>query len=40
MMDRFTNQLTSEVLEAEILGLFATPTIVTPFPKHNNYMWE
>ena len=40
MMDRFTNSVTSEVLEVETLGLFATPTIVTPFPKHKNYKWE
>tara|TARA_B000000441_G_C21738579_1_gene351844 strand:+ start:135 stop:809 length:675 start_codon:yes stop_codon:yes gene_type:complete len=40
MMDRFTNSVTNEVLEVETLGLFATPTIVTPFPKHKNYKWE
>ena len=40
MMDRFTNQLTSEILEAECLELFPTPAIVTPFPKHKNYKWE
>ena len=39
-MDTFTNSETGEVLELETLGLFATPTIVTPFPKHNDYEWE
>ena len=38
MMDRFTNQLTSETIEVQTLELFATPAIVTPFPKHKQYI--
>lgn len=39
-MEAFTNAKTGERVEIQTVPLFATPVIVTKFPKHSAYNWE
>jgi len=40
MMEQFSNEISGETVEIATIPIFATPLIVTKFPKHESYEWK